>query len=212
MTKMNRLFFAVALLGALALATFAQTPTPPSRTAAANPAPAAATGGTGAEGKIGVLNTAAFRQGVNELKAKLDALNTEFEPKKKELEALGADIENLKNKINTQGSTVSAAVRNGWVEEGTEKERRFKRLEEDYQALAQKRLGDVQGPIYDKVGKLLETYCQQRGIVLVMEAGAAQQAGVLIFASAATDITEDFMKEYNKVNPGGAAPTAAPKK
>jgi Skp family chaperone for outer membrane proteins len=210
MTKMNRLFFALALLSALALATFAQTPTPPARTNTA-PAAAAPAGGTGAEGKIAVLNTAAFRTGIAELKVKLDALNTEFEPKRKELEALQADVENLKNKINTQGSTVSAAVRNGWVEEGTEKERRLKRLDEDYQALGQKRLGDVQGPIYDKVGKLLEGYCQQRGIVLVIEAGAAQQAGVLLFAAPATDITEDFMKEYNKVNPGGAAP-AAPKK
>ena len=209
---MNRLFFAMALLSALSLITFAQTPTPPSRTAAANTAPAAAAGGTGAEGKIAVLATGAFRTGLNDLKVKLDALNTEFEPKRKELEALQADVENLKNKINTQGATVSAAVRNGWVEEGTEKERRLKRMDEDYQALAQKRLGDVQGPIYDKVGKLLESYCQQRGIVLVIEAGAAQQAGVLLFASAATDITDDFMKEYNKVNPGGAAPTAAPKK
>lgn len=208
---MNRLFFVVALLSALSLAALAQTPTPPARTAA-NQAPAAATGGTGAEGKIAVLATGAFRTGVNELKTKLDALNSEFEPKRKELEALQADIENLKNKINTQGSTVSAAVRNGWVEEGTEKERRFKRLSEDYDALAQKRLGDIQGPIYDKVGKLLEGYCQQRGIVLVIEAGAAQQAGVLLFAAAATDITEDFMKEYNKANPGGAAPAAAPKK
>lgn len=208
---MNRLFFVVALLSALSLAALAQTPTPPARTAA-NQAPAAATGGTGVEGKIAVLATGAFRTGVNELKTKLDGLNTEFEPKRKELEALQADIENLKNKINTQGSTVSAAVRNGWVEEGTEKERRFKRLSEDYDALAQKRLGDIQGPIYDKVGKLLEGYCQQRGIVLVIEAGAAQQAGVLLFAAAATDITEDFMKEYNKANPGGAAPAAAPKK
>lgn len=208
---MNRLFFAVALLSALSLAALAQTPTPPARTTA-NPAPATATGGTGAEGKIGVLNTAAFRNGLNDLKAKLDALNTEFEPKKKELEALQADIENLKNKINAQGNTVSAAVRNGWVEEGTDKERRFKRLSEDYEALGQKRLGDVQGPIYDRVGKLLETYCQQRSIVLVIEAGAAQNAGVLLFAAAATDITEDFMKEYNKANPGGAAPAAAPKK
>ncbi len=208
---MNRLLFAVALLSALALPALAQTPTPPARSTTA-PAAAAATGGTGAEGKVAVLNTGAFRTGVIELKAKLDALNVEFEPKRKELEALQADVENLKNKINTQGNTVSAAVRNGWVEEGTEKERRFKRLSEDYDALAQKRLGDIQGPIYDKVGKLLEGYCQQRGIVLVIEAGAAQQAGVLLFAAAATDITEDFMKEYNKANPGSAAPAAAPKK
>ena len=212
---MKKLFLAMSLatiaLGVLSLATFAQTPTPPSRPAAGAAPAAAPAGGTGAEGKFAILNTGAFRTGIAELKVKLDGLNTEFEPKKKELEALEADVNNLKNKINTQGNTVSAAVRNQWVEEGTEKEKRLKRLDEDYQALAQKRLGEVQQPIFDKIGKVLESYCQQRGIIMVMEYGAAQQAGVLIFAAPATDITQSFMDEYNKVNPAGAAPAATKK-
>jgi outer membrane protein len=209
---MKQLILVTAVSVMLALAAFAQTPVPKTGTAAPAAAAAAPAGGTGAEGKIGVMRTDAFRQGLNELKAKLDTLNSEFEPKRKALETLQSDIENLKNKIQTQGNTVSVAVRNQWIEEATAKEKTFKRNEEDYQADAQKRLGDVQGPVFDKVGKLLEGYCQQRGIILVMEAGAAQQAGVLIFAAATTDITEDFMKEYNKANPGGAAPAAAPKK
>src|SRR6185295_8103430 len=115
--KMKRLFTVVAMVSLLALAAFAQTPTPPARTAAANPA--AAAGGTGAEGKVAILNTGAFRMGINELKIKLDGLNTEFEPKKKEYEALENKVNDLKSKITTQGNTVSAAVRNQWVEEGT---------------------------------------------------------------------------------------------
>jgi outer membrane protein len=211
---MKRMILVLAAVTLLSLAAFAQTPVPRPTTAApaATTAAAAPAGGTGAEGKIGVMRTDAFRQGIVELKARLDALNAEFEPKRKALETKQASLENLKNKIQTQGNTVSAAVRNQWVEEATTEEKLLKRMDEDYQAEGQKRLGEVQGPVFDKVGKLLETYCQQRGIVLVMEAGAAQQAGVLIFASAATDITEDFMKEYNKANPGGAAPAAAPKK
>jgi Skp family chaperone for outer membrane proteins len=212
MTQMKRLFIAAALVSLFAWAAFAQTPTPPSRTAAANPAPAAATGGVGAEGKVAILNTAAFRQGINELKVKLDALNSEFEPKKKEYEALENKVNDLKNKIQTQGNTVSAAVRNQWVEEGTESEKRLKRMGEDLQGLADKRLQEVSQPIYDKIAKVLETYCQQRNIVMVLDAGAAQQAGVLLFAQAATDITADFMSDYNKANPAGAASTAAPKK
>ena len=210
---MKRLFIATAMVSLFAWAAFAQTPTPPARTAAANPAAAATTGGTGAEGKVAILNTGAFRQGINELKVKLDALNTEFEPRKKEYEALENQVNDLKNKIQTQGNTVSATVRNQWVEDGTEKEKRLKRMGEDLQALADKRLQEVSQPIYDKIAKVLETYCQQRNIVMVLDAGAAQQAGVLLFAHAASDITADFMSEYNKANPAGAAPpTSAPKK
>ncbi len=210
---MKRMLIAFAICGMLALAAFAQTPTPPSRPAPGGAAAATGGGGTGAEGKVAYVNTAAFRQGIGELKVRLDALNNEFDPKKKEVQSLEEDLNNLKNKIQTQGSTVSPQVRNQWVEEATEKEKTLKRKAEDYDQLGQKRLAEVSQPIYEKVGKFLEQYCQQRGIVMVMEGGAAQQAGILIFATPATDITEDFMKEYNKANPGGSAPTgAAPKK
>jgi outer membrane protein len=74
-------------------------------------------------------------------------------------------------------------------------------------------LAEVAQPVYDKVTKFLDTYCQPRGIVMVLEIGAANQAGILIFASQATDITDDFIKEYNKAHPPPAgAASAAPKK
>lgn len=205
---MKRLFFAFAIIAALSLAAFAQTPTPPSRPAASTAAPAAASGGgTGVEGKLAYLNSARFRDGINELKERIDALNKEFEPRRKEVQALEEEVNSLKNKIQTQGQTVSAQVRNQWVEEGTEKEKRLKRMAEDYDALGQKRLAEAYQPVSDKIMKFLDTYCTQRGIVMVMEGGAVQQAGVLLWASTATDITEDFMKEFNKINPGsGAAP------
>ncbi len=201
---MKRILIAVAVSAVTMMTALSQTPTP-ARPAAGGAAPAAATqaGGLGAEGKVAYINTAQFRVGINELKVRLDALNGEFEPKKKEIQALEEEVNNLKNKIQSQGSTVSVQVRNQWVEDATEKEKTLKRRAEDYEALGQKRLGEVSQPVYEKVGKFLEQYCTQRGIVLVLEGGAAQQAGVLIFAAPATDITEDFIKEYNKVNPAG---------
>lgn len=208
---MKRLFSALVITTACAFTALAQTPTPPARPAATTPAAttaAAAPGGTGAEGKLAYLNTAAFRQGVLELKARLDTLNSEFEPKRKEVQAIEEEINKLKNQIQTQGSTVSAQVRQQWAEQGAELEKKYKRMGEDYETQGQRRLGEVSGPVYEKISNFLSGYCQQRGIVMVIEGGAAQQAGVLLFASPATDITEDFIKEYNKANPsaGGAAP------
>src|SRR5262245_51512608 len=212
---MKKIIFALAIVGSIVVAAFAQTPTPPTRpptttaaSAAAAPAPG---GGTGAEGKIAYINTAAFRNGIFELKGKLDALNTEFDPKNKEVQGMEDELTNLKNKINNQGATVSVQVRNQWADEYTEKEKIYKRKTEDYNALGTRRVSEISQPVYDKVGKFLEQYCQSRGIVMVMEGGAAQQAGVLLYAAQATDITDDFIKEYNKANPApaGAAPTPA---
>jgi outer membrane protein len=214
---MKKLIFAIAITSVFALAVFAQTPTPPSRPATTASAPTSAptsnapAGGTGAEGKLAYINTSKFSTDIGELKAKIDVLNKEFEPKKTEVQAEDDALTNLKNKINTQGGTVSVQVRSQWVDEATEKEKLLTRKKEDYASMGQRRLAEVTQPIYDKVGKFLETYCQQRGIVMVLEGGAAQQAGILLFAAQATDITDDFIKEYNKANPSpvtAAAPAA----
>src|SRR5438309_558347 len=209
---MRRLIpFAIAICGLLSLAAFAQTPAPPRPTSSAPTTTSAPTGGTGEEGKIAVIFTGAFREGIQELKVKLDALNNEFDPKSKELQTIKEQIDNLKNQINTQGATVQPNVRNQWAESAADKEKELKRRAEDYDALAKKRLEEVSGPIYDKIGKFLENYSQQRGITMVIEGSAAQQGGLLVFAASATNITDDFIKEYNKVNPA-AAPAAAAKK
>lgn len=206
---MKRLITAFVITGVFSLVVIAQTPTPPSRPATTTSAPAAApapAGGTGAEGKLAFINTSAFYQGINELKVKLDALNAEFDSKKKEVQVEEEALVNLKNKIQTQGATVSVQVRTQWVEEATEKEKLLTRKKEDYNTQGQKRLQEVTQPVQEKIYKFLEQYCQQRNIAMVLEGVAAQQANLLVFFSQATDITDDFMKEYNKINPAGAAP------
>jgi outer membrane protein len=215
---MKKMIFAFAITSMFALAVFAQTPTPPAKNTPATPAAsggsaAAPTGGTGAEGKLAYINSGRFTSDIGELKGKIDALNAEFEPKKKEVQAEEEALNNLKNKINTQGNTVSAQVRAQWAEEAQDKEKSLTRKREDYAQIGQRRLGEITAPLYEKIGKFLETYCQQRGIVMLLEGGAAQQAGILIFAAQATDVTDDFVKEYNKANPAaaGAAPQAAKK-
>ncbi|MFZ4985744.1 MAG: OmpH family outer membrane protein [Blastocatellia bacterium] len=198
---MKRTIFAVVVSALTALTALSQTPTPRPAAGGAAPAAAAPAGGTGAEGKVAYINTAQFRVGIEELKIRFDALNTEFEPKKKEIQALEEEVNNLKSKIQTQGSTVSVQVRNQWVEDATEKEKTLKRRAEDYEAFGQKRIAEFSQPVYEKITKFLEQYCTQRGIVIVLEGGAAQQAGILLYASQATDITDDFMLAYNKSNP-----------
>src|SRR6266508_2364506 len=160
---MKKLIFVFAITSMFALAAFAQTPTPPpARTTTAAPASSAPagsaagapTGGTGAEGKLVYINIGKFGTDISELKVKIDALNNEFESKKKEVQAEEDALNNLKTKINNQGGTV-----------------------------------------------------------MVLEGGAAQQAGILIFAAQNSDITDDFIKEYNKANPaGGGAAAPTPKK
>lgn len=209
---MKKLFpLTIALCALLSVAALAQTPNPPASRPATAAAPTnAPTGGTGAEGKIALINTARFREGIGELKARLDALNVEFEPKNKQLQAAQEEVANLQNKIQNQGATVQPNVRAQWTDELNQKQVSLKRLSEDLDGLAKKRYEEVSGPVYDKIGQALEQYAKQRGIAVIFEGNALSQSQALVYAVISTDITDDFMKEYNKLNPApaGAAPAA----
>jgi len=203
-----RIPIAFAIGALLPIVVFAQTTPQPPRSTPQNPP--ASGGGTGAQGKIAFVNTAAFRIGIGEFKATLEALNKEFEPKNNELEGLQKQIEDLKNKVEKEGPKAQASVRDGWMEQGAQLEKTLKRKTEDYQALFQRRGQEVVGPILDKINKFFDQYCQQRNIVMALERQVADNGNLLVWMAPAADITEDFMNEYNKANPSSTP--AAPKK
>src|SRR5262245_14497243 len=162
-----RIPLAFAIGALLPIVIFAQTT--PQSPRSAPPNPPASGGGTGAQGKIAFVNTAAFRIGIGEFKATLEALNKEFEPKNNELEGLQKQIEDLKKKVETEGQKAQPSVRDGWMEQGAQLEKTLKRKTEDYQALFQRRGQEVVGPILDKINKFFDQYCQQRNIVMALE-------------------------------------------
>jgi outer membrane protein len=206
--RSRSILLAFAISALLSLAAFAQTTPQPPRTA---PKVAAASGGeTGAQGKIAIINTAAFRVGIEELRVKLEALNKEFEPKNTELQGLQRQIEDLKNKVQAQNPAVQPSERNKWIEQGTDLEKALKRKTEDYQSLFQKRLQELVGPVWGKINNYLGQYSQQHNIILVLEREVAESSNLLVWMAPVAEITEDFIKEYNKAN-SSAAP-AAPKK
>jgi Skp family chaperone for outer membrane proteins len=203
-----RIPLAIAISSLLSLVAFAQgTPQPP-RSAPQNPA--ASGGGGGAQGKIAIINTAAFRVGIGEFKTTLDALNKEFEPQYNELEGLQKQLQELKNKVEKEGPSVQPSVRDGWIEQGTQLEKTLKRKSEDYQSLFQRRGLEVVGPINDRINKFLDQYCQQRNIVMVLERQVAESSNLLVWMAPLAEITDDFMNEYNKAHPSSTP--AGPRK
>jgi Skp family chaperone for outer membrane proteins len=203
-TPLMRISFAFVISALLSLVAFAQPTPQPTRSAPQTP-PASGTS-TGAQGKIAIINTAAFRVGIVEFKTKLEALSKEFEPQNGELANLQKQIEDLKNKVQTEGPKAQPSVVNGWMEQGAELEKTLKRKSEDYQALFQRRGREAVGPIMDKINKFLDQYCQQRNIVMVLEGEIAYNSNLLVWRASATEITEDFINEYNKAHSSPAAP------
>jgi outer membrane protein len=68
--------------------------------------------------------------------------------------------------------------------------------------------------VHEKLSKFAESYTASRGIVFLVDLANSMQSGVLVWFDPRSDVTEDFIKEYNKANPvaGATAPPPAQKK
>ena len=86
--------------------------------------------------------------------------------------------------------------------------RDYKRKAEDLEADAGKARDKAFEPIQGKLAKFAEDYTAKRGIVMLVDVANAMQSGTVIWFDPRSDITQDFISEYNKANP---VATGAPK-
>jgi len=146
------------------------------------------------------------------MKKQLDKLESEFQPRTKELESMQQQLVKLDEELKVGGSSMKQEILAQKAEQLQAIKKEVDRKRGDYQADLQKRSGLVVGPIQEKLRKFLENYASQREIIMIFDLAPAAQAG-LVFLNPATNVTEDFIKEYNKQNPvPGAPPQPAPQR
>ncbi len=199
--KISRVIFAtIALLGLATLATAQQ----PAATAAAPP--------TLPKGKVAVINTSLFQDQVLEFKAKMDELNRQFEPRVKDVRGLADRIAAQENTLKTQsqGGALSAARVAEMTEQLESWKKDYQRKAEDLQADATRAKDRAFEPLSAKLIKFAQEYTVKNGIVHLMDLANSLQSGLLLWYDPRTDITQDFINQYNKANPvpaGSPAPT-----
>ncbi len=158
--------------------------------------------------KIGIVDVLAFRDGIGELKAKYDKLQTEFATADREIQAMQTKLASQEKVLNENKSLTpqQAAKLSDEFEQG---KKDYNRKVEDFQAQVRKREDDETGPIKEKLGKFLEQYCAKRNITYVFDGRALQETGIVIYAAPTANITDDFIKEYNKAYPAPAGAASA---
>ncbi len=169
-------------------------------------APAAApAGGQVPRMKIGIIDILAFREQIGELKARYDKLNVEFSTIYQELESMQTKLAAQEKTLN-ENKTLTPAQASKLSGEFEAGKKEYQRRLEDTQALARRREQEETEAIYDKLSKYLDQYCLKHGITSVFDARRLQETGVVVYASYQSNITEDFVKEYNQLNPAPAKP------
>jgi Skp family chaperone for outer membrane proteins len=148
--------------------------------------------------KMAIVDSMVFRDEVLELKAKYEKLQNEFAPKARDLESMQNSIAN-KQKVAEENKTLTAQQAQKLGEEIEQLKKEYNRSLQDSQDLAGKR--EKTDAIYEKLSKFLEQYCAKHGITHVFDARRLQDTGVVVYAAPTSNITKDFISEYNKANP-----------
>lgn len=198
----NRLFLILVIAVALSATALAQG-SPSAAPAATGPMP---------KMKVAIVDVLAFREQIAELKVKYEKLTAEFQPKYRELEALQSSMQ-AKQKVLSENKNLTPQQAAKLNEEFEGMQKDFKRLTEDSQALANKREREETEAIYDKLSKFMDQYCGKNNITHVFDANRLRETGTVVYAATTANITEAFIKEYNKANPaaGASAPATANK-
>ena len=112
--------------------------------------------------KIGIIELAAFRTEIGELKVKYEKLQAEFGTKQRELESIQSSLA-AKQRALQEATNLTPQQSAKLQEEIQSLQKEGQRKGEDAQALAQKREQEETGAIYDKISTYLEQYCAQKG-------------------------------------------------
>ncbi len=205
--KLTQIIFALC---ALSVAASAQ------QTATGSPAQGGAAPAVLPKGKIGIINSLYFQEQIGEMKAKVESLNRQFEPRMKEIQGLRDRITALETTINTQrkSGALQATREAEMIEQLEQMKRDYKRRGEDLQAEGNRVSEQSIAPINAKVSRFLQEYAQKRGIILLINVANEAQARTVVWFDQRADVTQDFIAEYNKANPAatGAAPAPQPPK
>jgi len=156
-----------------------------------------------AGGKVAVVNVQAVIANTKEGRKVIGGFSARVEQKKQSFEARQKEITLLAAKVE-QGGAVLAAKRSAeMTREVEEKRKKLSRdtqdAEEELQAEQQKLLQ----PLGQKVLAVVEKYAAANGFGLVLD--VSSPATPVLYASAATNITEEVIRVYDRTYPEAPA-------
>jgi Skp family chaperone for outer membrane proteins len=158
--------------------------------------------------KIAVINTAVFQEQIGEFKTKLDALNKQFEPRIRDLDQLATQIKTREETLKTSAQALTPAKVAELTEQVESMKREYQRKGEDLQADGGKARDLALQPVSEKLERFARDYTSKRGITVLIDLANAQNAGLIIWYDPRTDVTADFIKEFNKASAAPATPTS----
>jgi len=156
-------------------------------------------------GRVGVINIQEAIVGTAEGKKALSEIQKKYEPRRNDLQRQEQEIAALQDQLQKQATTLSDEEKVRLQRELDEKQRLFKRAQEDAQADYQNDNQEAIRRVGQKMVRVINDYAQQNGFVLVVDDSQLP----VYFVAKGSDLTEVIMKRYDAANPGDSAASSS---
>ena len=161
-----------------------------------------------APANIGIIDSSMFadeKTGISRVNSAMNQLEAKFQPVRTEIRGMVDRLNTLQSDIQKKRAIQDAATTARQADEANRLEVQIKRKQEDARASYQKESSTMLEPLQADIAKAITTYAQAKGITLVLDVNRVP----IIYAATSHDITRDFIDDYNRTHPAGAAPAPA---
>ena len=154
-----------------------------------------------AAGRIGVINIQEAIVGTAEGKKALAEIQKRYEPRRNDLQRQEQEITALQDQLQKQVNTLSDEEKLRLQRQLDEKQRLFKRAQEDAQTDYQNDNQEAIRRIGQKMVRVINDYAKQNGFALVVDDSQLP----VYFVAQGNELTEVIMKLYDAANPAASA-------
>ena len=196
----------LTLLAALS-ASFAFTSLASAQAPAPAPAPAAVAP-QATDAKIALINFEQVVLASNEGQTVTANTQKKYEPKKNQIEAQAAEVENLKKQLQALPATTTDEERASRLRAIDTKEKQLNRDAEDAQTAYNTEWQEALGKVAAKINTVMQTYVQQNGFTILLD--LSSQGSNVLWALPSTNVSQAVVDAYNKQSGVAAPPPPSP--
>ena len=125
-----------------------------------------------------------------------EEIKKEADKKSKELEKKKADIDKMREDLEKKRSVLAEEAFGKKAAELQEEMQKFNQLAAKAQGELQKKEGELLQPIVDKMKKVIEKIAKEKSLNMVIQSN--QNAQIVLYASAESEITDEVVKAFDK--------------
>jgi len=158
--------------------------------------------------KVGIINIQQAIIATKDGQKAAGELQTKFDPKKKQLEAMQGSIAALQQELAKGSNTMAEAKRTQITRDIDQKTKELQRASEDAQAEFEQEQNKLLNDLGGKLMVVIDKYARDNAYSLILDVSSPQTP--VLFAANGVEITKEIVDLYDKNSPASLPPAPKP--